>query len=177
MSEKQEKPQEEDDFKDQQKPTGLQQAQENQQTPAPQVPTPQDPQSGQPGQDPNGQKQLETKVRTAQNFILAGSIVGLVGWITEGLLFGVVGLVLSIVGLRKELAIEKENPGIAKQLKRLRSSAYFAIVICATAIFFAIIMTALWYPYIVEYMETGDIESLYSDMGSVEEPETNSTWG
>lgn len=145
------------------------------QAPGPQTPGPETPEGGQ-GQKP--EKSIEKRVRTAQNFILAGSIVGLIAWFAGGLVFGVVGLVLSIVGLRKEQAIEKENPSLKQQLKYVKNSGIFAIVICVTALIYVAIMLVYLYPYLVEFLETGDFSSLYS-AGDVSEslPETNETWG
>lgn len=172
MPEKGEKPSQEGDPQGQDAPQNIQLQ--------PQTPQePQTPQSPQNGKNPKPEKTIEQQVHSAQNFILAGSIVGLVGWIAGGLLIAIVGLVLSIVGLRKEKAVEKANPSLAPQLKQLRHSGYSSIIICATAIIYTIVLAVLWYPYISEFIETGDIESLYTDMGSVEEMENapTTTWG
>lgn len=116
------------------------------------------------------------ELRSAQNLILAASIIGPISLIFASLLFSVAGLTCGYLGFRKLKALEAKHTGISGVATRMKRSAIIAMSICGVATVLNVVLLWVLFPSLMEFIETGDYGNLLSGNGG-SSAGTNSTWG
>ena len=113
--------------------------------------------------------------RTAQNFILAASIIGPVSLILASLLFSAIGIVCGYIGFRKLKALEAKHTEISMAAGRMKRSAIFAMAACGVTAALNLVLVWMLFPTFMDMVESGDYGGMLP--GGSTGAETNSTWG
>ena len=113
--------------------------------------------------------------KTAQNFILAASIIGPISLILASLLFSAIGIVCGYIGFRKLKALEAKRSEISAAAGRMKRSAIFAMAVCGVTGVLNLALVWMLFPTFMGMVESGDYGGLLP--GGSTGAETNSTWG
>ncbi len=117
------------------------------------------------------------QLRSAQNFILAASILGPVSLILASFFLSAAGIVCAFIGFRKLKALAAMQTAFSPAAVRMKRAAIIAISVCGVAAALNLILVWMLFPTVMEHVEAGDYGNLFSGNGTGSGPETNSTWG
>lgn len=146
--------------------------------------TPQPPEPPQPPQQDHDQHPNDSDVhdlKSAQNLVMVASFAGPISVFLGGILLSGAGLVCGFLGLRTLNELVKKHAdhtrlGVA--VTKIRRACIVALAICGIALILNVISFAIMYPIVLEALESGNYENLFSaTQGSQNAPEESSTWG
>ena len=133
--------------------------------------------------DQNGgsspQQSATAQLKTAQTLTMVALVCGPVSLIIGGMLLSTVAVVCSIIALVKISHARKDTSVSANLVTRVQRMGIIAIAISGIALILNVISFMLVMPILMNYMETGDLDSLYgftqNPSGSTNQP--SSVWG
>ncbi|MGI6046114.1 MAG: hypothetical protein ACOYCA_04655 [Eggerthellaceae bacterium] len=120
------------------------------------------------------------QLKKSRNLVLAANIIGPVSIIIGGVILSGIGIICALVA-NSRLKKQENLPGDAGITAQImRRSNKFGLYICIGAFALNLITAIMFYPMMLEAMQTGDYSNIFGGSSSGSEAASNpqtSTWG
>lgn len=119
------------------------------------------------------------ELRKARNLVYIGLLLIVVAiFFIGGLLFSSIGLICSIVSLRKCSRLVRDNQTLKSTVSKFRIMSIVGIVLGIAVVIFYAVTIYLILPEVMQAYESGDLSTLFPETGSLGDGQGgNSTWG
>lgn len=119
-----------------------------------------------------------TLLETARKLISIAQICAVVSLFLGGVLLSTISVVLAIMGAMKlsNFANNRSEPDSVKSA--LKRPGYFAVGLCLIALVVNVISLVLFYPVVMQAVQSGDLSSIFTGgAGTGSTGTSSSTWG
>ena len=98
---------------------------------------------------------------SARKYLMASQIMAVVSLIIGGVLLSSIAVITAIIGWRKMAAVANRQTDVNLE-HALKRPAYAAIIVSSLSLALNAITLALFYPILMNALETGDVSSLWT---------------